>query len=213
MQHEPQHSLYTTARDHQVVVLHKTPIVAYPFGRPEPEASASDSAATDEAPAKNRASVEDPRVTHGRIGVPAPVAAIDSREQNERDAPADTDSISALLRDGDKANSTQAPASEAEHDPNLAVEPIPESLALAHVRKHINSHDAGTSKASSGRLAAERFSVGWMVYTPAIGRQRDNEIYYVTDDGELEETSAATDPATYMKSVKQRFRQRRALFG
>ncbi|MFQ6392541.1 hypothetical protein ACLMAJ_03740 [Nocardia sp. KC 131] len=90
---------------------------------------------------------------------------------------------------------------------------MPESLAIAQVRKHINSHDAGTSKTSSGRSAAERFSVGWMVHTPATGRQRDNEIYFVTDDGELEETSAATDPAAYMKSVEQRFWQRRALFG
>lgn len=90
---------------------------------------------------------------------------------------------------------------------------MPQAQALAQVRKHVLSHDSGTDKASPGRLTAERFSVGWIVRTPAGGDQCTTAIYYVADDGELEETSSAAEPSAYTKWVEQRFWQRRVLFG
>ncbi|NUP27550.1 MAG: hypothetical protein HOQ44_12825 [Nocardia sp.] len=73
--------------------------------------------------------------------------------------------------------------------------------------------DSGTDRASSGKLVAERFSVGWVVYSPEIGGQRTSAIYYVTDDGDLERASSAADPSAYLIHVEQRFWQRQALFG
>ncbi|WP_328387401.1 hypothetical protein [Nocardia sp. NBC_00416] len=52
----------------------------------------------------------------------------------------------------------------------------------------------------------------WVVYSPAIGRQRTTAIYYVTD-GNLERNLSVADPSAYLKSVEQRFWQRQALFG
>ncbi|MFF7945156.1 hypothetical protein ACFZC5_36280 [Nocardia gamkensis] len=51
------------------------------------------------------------------------------------------------------------------------------------------------------------------MHTPAVGGQSTTAIYYVADDGELEETSPAADPSAYLKPVEQRFWQRQALFG
>lgn len=90
---------------------------------------------------------------------------------------------------------------------------MPQAQALAQVRKHILTRDSGTDNTCPGRLAAKRFSVGWIVHTPAVGNQSTTSIYYVADDGELEETSPAADPSAYVKSVEQRFWQRQALFG
>ncbi|MBF6350680.1 hypothetical protein IU448_16895 [Nocardia flavorosea] len=72
--------------------------------------------------------------------------------------------------------------------------------------------DSSMSSASPGRLVAERFSVGWMVYTPAVGGQNTDTVYYVTDDGELEKSSPAAGRSAYLESVEKRFWLRRAMF-
>ncbi|MGO4614323.1 hypothetical protein AB4305_08370 [Nocardia sp. 2YAB30] len=223
MNEGPQNWLYTprVSGDPQVTALGKTPVVAYPFGRSaEPESSSSDNI-TDVPNARSRVSVEDPRIIHGRIAASAEVDTAGNGEQNELDAAsqADVDSVldsplSLLGHDRvEGANPMEAPTARGDNTAEDSVEPMPEAQAVAKVRKHILGSDSGKDRGSSGRLVAERFSVGWIVYTPAVGRQRNNEIYYVADDGELEETSSAAEPSEYIKSVEQRFWQRRALFG
>ncbi|MGW5376019.1 hypothetical protein ACWESM_11295 [Nocardia sp. NPDC003999] len=213
---ESQQWLYTSSGEHQVVVLKKTPVVSYPFGSAQPESSSSDSGATGISAATGRATVEDPRVMHTRPSLAAAVdAAAEERNDTRGARAAAADSQSTPVGPGYTEDLHPAPSAAAAttNNPECAVEPMPQAHALAQVRKHILTRDSGTDSTSPGRLAAERFSVGWMVYTPAIGGRRTNAIYYVADDGELEETSPEADPSTYLESVERRFWQRQALFG
>ncbi|WP_174189553.1 hypothetical protein [Nocardia barduliensis] len=211
----PQHWLYTSSREHQVVVLKKTPVVSYPFGT-QPESSSSDSDARHASAATGGVSVEDPRIMHTRPSLSGVVdAAADERNDTQETSAAASSWPSTPLDPGHTEDTHPAPSAAAAttNNPEFAVEPMPQAQALAQVRKHILTRDSGTDNASLGRLAAERFNVGWIVYTPAGGGRRATAIYYVADDGELEETSCAADPSTYRISVEQRFWQRRALFG
>ncbi|MGW5383216.1 hypothetical protein [Nocardia sp. NPDC003963] len=191
----------SASREHQVVVLQKTPVVSYPFGKQEQPESDSGSGV----------STEDPRIMHGRV---SPWSQVDSPvgEPESRDVSAPGKRAVGRGRTGafDKVSPpTVATGNEAEGAPG----PMPQALALAQVRKDILVGDSGVGLESSGRLVAERFGVGWVVCSPAIGGQRTTVIYYVTDDGELERTTSVADPAAYLEHVEQRFWQRQALFG
>lgn len=200
--------LSTTYGELPGVASYKPPVVFYPFGA-QTEATSSDS---DVSAGPRRVTVEDPRVIHTR---PAPPAQVDAAagEQDEQDAHAtDTGSVSVPGRDEHSEPHRTAPTSTAADNPGCTVEPLPQSYALIQVRKHIMTCDSSMSSASPGRLVAERFSVGWMVYTPAVGGQNTDTVYYVTDDGELEKSSPAAGRSVYLESVEKRFWLRRAMF-
>ncbi|MEV5649112.1 hypothetical protein AB0L57_12745 [Nocardia sp. NPDC052254] len=89
--------------------------------------------------------------------------------------------------------------------------PLPEDEALERVRRHIDGSEIDTDRYPLERLCADRFSVGWMVYVPAgpeevaLGRA----IFYVADDGVLEQSSSSVAPSVYAGGFEQRFRERR----
>jgi len=89
-------------------------------------------------------------------------------------------------------------------------EPMPEADAIESVRRHLADSDTDITGFPLDRLRAERFSVGWMVYLPtepgeiAIGRA----LFYVGDDGVLEQSSSSVAPARYIADFEERFRRR-----
>lgn len=91
-----------------------------------------------------------------------------------------------------------------------ATEPIPAEEAISRVRDYITGHHLDTTGYPLSQLAAERFSVGWMVHVPvpdgqlAIGRA----IFYVGDDGVLEHSSSSIAAPTYIGDFERRFAQR-----
>ncbi|MBF6416602.1 hypothetical protein IU441_25930 [Nocardia cyriacigeorgica] len=89
-------------------------------------------------------------------------------------------------------------------------EPMPREQALARVRAHLADTGADTTGYPPHQLVAERISVGWMVYVPvapediAVGRT----IFYLADDGVLEQSSSSVAPSVYIAEFEQRFQQR-----
>jgi hypothetical protein len=91
---------------------------------------------------------------------------------------------------------------------------LPEDRAIALVREHILGLGVDTSGYPVEDLVAERLSVGWMVFVPvapgeiAIGRA----IFYIADDGVIEQSSSSIAPSIYTESFEERFhlRQTRA---
>lgn len=89
--------------------------------------------------------------------------------------------------------------------------PLPQAEALERVRGHIGEAGIDTDGYPLDRLHADRISVGWMVYVPAepdevaIGRA----VFYVADDGVLEQSSSSIAPSVYVEGFEQRFRERR----
>ncbi|WP_107654177.1 hypothetical protein [Nocardia suismassiliense] len=89
-------------------------------------------------------------------------------------------------------------------------EPMPQEDALARVRQFIVDSGTDTSRYPLEDLRADRISVGWMVYVPtqpgeiAIGRA----IFYIADDGVLEQSSSSVAPSIYIAEFEQRFQQR-----
>ncbi|WP_280386499.1 hypothetical protein [Nocardia wallacei] len=89
-------------------------------------------------------------------------------------------------------------------------EPISEERAITRVREHIRSLDIDTSRYPVDELVAERLSVGWMVFVPtrpgeiAVGRA----IFYIADDGVIEQSSSSVAPSVYTEGFEQRFHQR-----
>ena len=87
---------------------------------------------------------------------------------------------------------------------------MPEADAIESVRRHLADSDTDITGFPLDRLRAERFSVGWMVYLPtepgeiAIGRA----LFYVGDDGVLEQSSSSVAPARYIADFEERFRRR-----
>lgn len=93
----------------------------------------------------------------------------------------------------------------------LAVpEPLSQSQAVARVRRHILDKGMDTAGYPLDRLRAQRFSVGWMVYVPTepgeivVGRA----IFYLADDGVLEQSSSSIAPQRYSAEFEQRYHQR-----
>lgn len=87
---------------------------------------------------------------------------------------------------------------------------LPRQQALAAVRDHILGLDLDTSGYPVDELVAERLTVGWMVYVPtapdeiAIGRA----IFYIADDGVIEQSSSSTPPSNYTAGFEERFQER-----
>ncbi|WP_280234052.1 hypothetical protein [Nocardia cyriacigeorgica] len=92
----------------------------------------------------------------------------------------------------------------------LLPEPMPQEQAIERVRGHL----VGTGLDAAGYppqdLVAERISVGWMVYVPtepgelAVGRT----IFYLADDGVLEQSTSSVAPSRFIADFEQRFQQR-----
>ncbi|MGW0180121.1 hypothetical protein [Nocardia sp. NPDC003345] len=93
---------------------------------------------------------------------------------------------------------------------------VPEVLtrdrAIAAVREHIRTLGIDTSGYPLDELVAERLSVGWMVFVPtrpdeiSIGRA----LFYIADDGVIEQSSSSTAPSLYSEGFEARFHQRRS---
>ncbi|MFI9506327.1 hypothetical protein [Nocardia sp. NPDC052566] len=89
-------------------------------------------------------------------------------------------------------------------------EPIPADDAIAQVREHVLEQGIDTGNYPLENLTADRFSVGWMVYPPtepgeiAIGRA----LFYVGDDGVLEQSSSSVAPSVYIADFELRFQER-----
>jgi hypothetical protein len=88
--------------------------------------------------------------------------------------------------------------------------PVPADEAIAQVREYILEQGMNTTGYPLEQLRADRISVGWMVYVPttpgeiSIGRA----IFYVADDGVLEQSSSSVAPSVFVAEFEQRFRQR-----
>ncbi|PXX57617.1 hypothetical protein DFR70_11745 [Nocardia tenerifensis] len=93
-----------------------------------------------------------------------------------------------------------------------APEPLSRDQAITLVRDYIIGLDVDTTDYPLDTLVAERLEVGWMVFAPtepgeiAIGRA----IFYIADDGVIEQSSSSMPPSTYTEGFEQRFQQRRA---
>lgn len=89
-------------------------------------------------------------------------------------------------------------------------EPMPREDAVAAVRGHIREQGIDTTGYPLDELRADRLSVGWMVYVPtrpgqiAVGRA----IFYVADDGVLEQSSSSVAPSIYIAEFEERYHRR-----
>ncbi|RDI55331.1 hypothetical protein [Nocardia mexicana] len=89
-------------------------------------------------------------------------------------------------------------------------EELPEERAIALVREFIDALGLDTTGYPLDELVAERLTVGWMVFVPTgpgeiiIGRA----IFYIADDGVIEQSSSSVAPSIYIEEFEQRFRQR-----
>ncbi|WP_174567781.1 hypothetical protein [Nocardia altamirensis] len=88
--------------------------------------------------------------------------------------------------------------------------PLPRDRAISLVRAYILGRDLDTTGYPLDQLAAERLEVGWLVFVPtepgelAIGRA----LFYVADDGVIEQSSSSTPPSLYTEGFEYRFRRR-----
>ena len=89
-------------------------------------------------------------------------------------------------------------------------EPMLEGEAIARVRQYVLDHDLDTTNYPLDELHASRISVGWMVFVPtrpdeiSIGRA----IFYIADDGVLEQSSSSISPSRYVVEFERRFQER-----
>lgn len=94
-------------------------------------------------------------------------------------------------------------------------EELPEDQAITLVRKYILDLGVDTTGYPLDQLVAERLEVGWMVFVPtepgeiAIGRA----IFYIADDGVIEQSSSSMPPSAYSTGFEQRFQQRQTRAG
>ncbi|WP_280265981.1 hypothetical protein [Nocardia wallacei] len=92
---------------------------------------------------------------------------------------------------------------------------IPASEAIDRVRVYVTGRGLDTTGYPLARLTAVRIDAGWMVYVPvprgeiAIGRA----IFYVADDGVLEQSSSSIAPSQYVVGFGQRYRRRQGVAG
>ncbi|WP_433205096.1 hypothetical protein ACQP1G_17340 [Nocardia sp. CA-107356] len=93
--------------------------------------------------------------------------------------------------------------------------PMSQQYAIAQVRQFILDRGLDTSGYPLDELRADRLSVGWMVFVPtrpgeiSIGRA----IFYIADDGVLEQSSSSVAPSVYIAEFEQRFQQRHGAVG
>ncbi|MFD6158123.1 hypothetical protein ACFWF7_11000 [Nocardia sp. NPDC060256] len=95
------------------------------------------------------------------------------------------------------------------------LESLPEDQAITLVRQYILDLGVDTTGYPLDQLVAERLEVGWMVFVPtepgeiAIGRA----IFYIADDGVIEQSSSSMPPSTYSAGFEQRFQERQSRAG
>lgn len=95
------------------------------------------------------------------------------------------------------------------------IEQLPRDRAISHVRTHILGLGVDTTGYPLDQLTAERLEVGWMVFVPtepdeiAIGRA----IFYIADDGVIEQSSSSMPPSVYSEGFEQRFMERQTRTG
>lgn len=91
-----------------------------------------------------------------------------------------------------------------------ASEELPKDRAIAMVRRYIDGRDIETTNYPLDELVAERLDVGWAVFVPtrpgeiAIGRA----VFYIADDGVIEQSSSSIAPSIYAEGFEQRFYDR-----
>lgn len=89
-------------------------------------------------------------------------------------------------------------------------EPMAQQEAIARVRQFIEERGMDTGGYPLDELRADRIDVGWMVYVPAapgelsIGRA----IFYLADDGVLEQSSSSVAPSRFLEEFTRRFHER-----
>ncbi|MFE3444336.1 hypothetical protein ACFXNW_15000 [Nocardia sp. NPDC059180] len=89
-------------------------------------------------------------------------------------------------------------------------EELPEEVAIGRVRDYIVTRGLDTTGYPLSELTAHRINVGWMVYVPvpdgeiSIGRA----LFYIADDGVLEQSSSSIAPGEYIVGFEQRFSDR-----
>ncbi|NEW44740.1 hypothetical protein GV794_19600 [Nocardia cyriacigeorgica] len=89
-------------------------------------------------------------------------------------------------------------------------EELPADVAIGRVRDYIVTRGLDTTGYPLSELTAHRINIGWMVYVPvpdgeiSIGRA----IFYVADDGVLEQSSSSIAPGEYIVGFEQRFNDR-----
>ncbi|MFE7277300.1 hypothetical protein [Streptomyces sp. NPDC057623] len=88
----------------------------------------------------------------------------------------------------------------------LPPQELPEEQAMLRVRQYVEAQGLDTTGYPLSELVADRFSIGWMVYVPGGGIGR--AIFYVDDDGVLEQSSSSTAPLTFTAGFERRFRKR-----
>ncbi|WP_332838808.1 hypothetical protein [Nocardia bovistercoris] len=94
-------------------------------------------------------------------------------------------------------------------------EPMPREEAIARVRRYITDNGPQSAGYPLDELRADRIDIGWMVYAPtrpdeiALGRA----IFYVADDGVLEQSSSSVAPSIYVAEFERRFQQRHGSSG
>ncbi|MER7274640.1 hypothetical protein ABT369_09305 [Dactylosporangium sp. NPDC000244] len=89
-------------------------------------------------------------------------------------------------------------------------EPMPAEDAMAQVRRYVRDRGLDTRNYPLQELRADRIDAGWMLYVPtrpgelAIGRA----IFYVADDGVLEQSSSSIAPSVFAADFARRFHER-----
>ncbi|MEV4124613.1 hypothetical protein [Nocardia sp. NPDC049707] len=92
-------------------------------------------------------------------------------------------------------------------------DPMPEQEAIDRVRDYVLERGLDTTGYPLDQLRADRISCGWMVYVPtapgeiSIGRA----IFYIADDGVLEQSSSSIAPSRYIEEFEKRFQERNGM--
>ncbi|MEV0648078.1 hypothetical protein AB0I28_22710 [Phytomonospora sp. NPDC050363] len=90
------------------------------------------------------------------------------------------------------------------------VEELDEQEAITRVRDHILAAGLDTRGYPLSELTADRFSCGWLVFVPtrpgeiAIGRA----LFYIGDDGVLEQSSSSVAPSRHIADFERRYAER-----
>ncbi|MEV6139422.1 hypothetical protein AB0L63_25895 [Nocardia sp. NPDC051990] len=89
-------------------------------------------------------------------------------------------------------------------------EPMPAEEAISRVRDYITGRVLDTTGYPLDQLVAKRFSVGWMVHVPVPAGMvaTDRAIFYLGDDGLLEQSSSSIDPPSYIADFERRYAER-----
>ncbi|WP_024800387.1 hypothetical protein [Nocardia sp. BMG51109] len=89
-------------------------------------------------------------------------------------------------------------------------DPMPAEAAVRQVREFVTERGFDTTDYPLESLRAERVPCGWMVYSPtrpgeiSLGRA----VFYVADDGVLEQSSSSISPLRYVEDFQRRFDER-----